>query len=120
MDYRFIKADYLESVSAGDPEIIREIVTMFKEQSSEIYNEMNAHFKEKNYKALGLLAHKAKSSVLIMGMNDLGAMLKAFEIQAKDGKESELYQSYIIRFRADTEAAIIELDDLISNSSVTK
>jgi HPt (histidine-containing phosphotransfer) domain-containing protein len=115
MDYKFINTEYLDSVSGGDPEITREIVEMFREQAVEIYNEMESLFSVKNYKSLGQLAHKAKSSVAIMGMNDLAAMLKTFELHAKDGIESELYESYIIRFKNDTDAAVIELDDLIKN-----
>ena len=114
MDYKFINTEYLNSVSGGDPEIIREIVAMFKDQSIEIYNEMKSHFSGKNYHSLGLLAHKAKSSVAIMGMNDLTLMLKTFELQAREGKEPELYESYIIRFKTETEAAVIELEDLVN------
>ena len=115
MDYKFINFEYLDSVSGGDPDIIREIVIMFKDQSVEIYNEMKSHFSGKNYNLLGLLAHKAKSSVAIMGMNDLALMLKTFELQAKEGKESELYESYITRFKTETEAAVAELEDLVNN-----
>jgi HPt (histidine-containing phosphotransfer) domain-containing protein len=115
MDYKFIKMEYLDSVSGGDPEIIREIVIMFKNQSIEIYNEMKSHLSENNYQSLGLLAHKAKSSVAIMGMNDLALMLKTFEFQAREGNESELYESYLTRFKTETEAAVIELEDLVNN-----
>lgn len=86
MEYKFINTEYLDSVSGGDSEIIREIVVMFKEQVIEIFNEMNSHLSEKDYRSLGLLAHKAKSSVAIMGMDDLALMLKTFELQAKRGK----------------------------------
>ena len=115
MDYRFINMEYLNSVSEGDPEVINEIVVMFKEQAAEIYNEMSIHLSNKNYTSLGLLAHKAKSSVAIMGLNDLANMLKTFEDQAKNGLETELYGSYITRFKAETEAAILELEDLVNN-----
>jgi HPt (histidine-containing phosphotransfer) domain-containing protein len=115
MEYKFIDSKYLDSVSGGDPEIIREIVVMFKDQSIEIYNEMKIFLEVKNYKSLGLLAHKAKSSVAIMGMQDLALMLKTFELQAKEEKESELYESYITRFKSDTDAAIIELEYLVNN-----
>jgi len=113
MDYKFINTEYLDSVSGGDPEIINEIVVIFKGQSVEIYNEMNSLLAVKNYTSLGLLAHKAKSSVAIMGMNDLAQMLKTFELQAKEGKESQLYDSYIKRFKRETGEAVIELEDLI-------
>ena len=114
MDYNFINMEYLDSVSGGDPGIINEIVVIFKEQSVEIYNEMKSLLAVKNYTSLGLLAHKAKSSVAIMGMSKLADMLKMFELQAKEGKETELYGSYIERFFSDTQEAIRELDDLIS------
>jgi HPt (histidine-containing phosphotransfer) domain-containing protein len=115
MNYKFINTEYLDSVSGGDTEITREIVLMFKDQVIEIYRDMDSYFSIKNYTSLGQLAHKAKSSVAIMGMNDLAAMLKTFELQAKEGKSSELYRSYIERFKAETDAASIELDDFLGN-----
>jgi HPt (histidine-containing phosphotransfer) domain-containing protein len=115
MDYKFINTEYLDSVSGGDSEMIREIVSMFREQVVEFYNEMKSFLEQKNYLSLGLLAHKAKSSVAIMGMSDLATMLKTLELQAKEGKEPEKYQSYIDRFRNDTAEAIKELDDLVTN-----
>ena len=42
MDYKFINTEYLDSVSGGDPEIISEIVIIFKDQCIEIYNEMRS------------------------------------------------------------------------------
>jgi HPt (histidine-containing phosphotransfer) domain-containing protein len=114
MDYKFINTEYLDSVSGGDPEIICELVNLFKEQSAEISGEMKSLFDAKNYKALGLLAHKAKSSVSIMGMNDLAAMLKTFELQAREEKEPRLYELYITRFRTETLEAISELEDLVN------
>jgi len=115
MDYKFINTEYLDSVSGGDHEIIKEIVSMFREQVVEMYNEMKTLLADKNYSSLGMLAHKAKSSVAIMGMNDMAEILKTFESEAREGKNSELYESYISRFRDDTEAAVKELDDLVNN-----
>jgi HPt (histidine-containing phosphotransfer) domain-containing protein len=87
---------------------------MFREQSLEIYNEMKSLLASKNYNSLGLLAHKAKSSVAIMGMEEMAALLKTFELQAREGKEPQLYQSYIDKFKDDTGEAVKELEDLIS------
>jgi len=114
-DYKFINMGYLDSVSGGDPGIINEIVVIFKEQSAEIYNEMKDLLAAKNYIPLGLLAHKAKSSVAIMGMNELADMLKIFELQTREGKETQLYDSYLDRFRNDTKEAVREIEDLIKN-----
>lgn len=117
MDYRFINTEYLDSVSGGDPGVIRELVELFKEQSAEILGEMQSLYKAGDYRSLGLLAHKAKSSVSIMGMNDLAVMLKSFELQARDGQELHMYESYIERFRTETEGALAELEDLVTGSA---
>lgn len=114
MEYKYINTEYLDSVSAGDNNVIIEIIDMFREQAGEMFNEMKILLDEKNYHNLGLLAHKAKSSVAIMGMADLAVMLKTFELQAKEGKEPEKYESYINRFWNDTTLALKELDDLVS------
>jgi HPt (histidine-containing phosphotransfer) domain-containing protein len=117
MDYKFINTEYLDSVSGGDSEIVLEIVTMFRQQVEEMYKEMKALLAEKKFQALGMLAHKAKSSVAIMGMSELASLLKTFELQAKEEKETEKYESYIARFRNDTCEAVKELDHLVSNKS---
>lgn len=111
MDYRFINTEYLDSVSGGDPDLTSEIVSIFKEQVAEAYSEMKKLNASMEYNALGLLAHKIKSSVSIMGMNDLAMLLKTFELETRDGKNSEKYASYIERFKSETENAVKELDD---------
>jgi hypothetical protein len=52
-----------------------------------------------------------------MGMNDPAVMLKTFELQAREEKEQHLYESYIARFKSETEAAILELENLVENFS---
>jgi HPt (histidine-containing phosphotransfer) domain-containing protein len=113
MVYKFINPEYLDSIANGDNELIREIVDMFRDQSAEIYIEMKALLDKKEYPALGLLAHKAKSSVAIMGMADLASLLKTFELNARESIDSNYYESYIARYRNDTDEAIKELYQLL-------
>jgi HPt (histidine-containing phosphotransfer) domain-containing protein len=112
MEYKYINTEYLDSVSAGDNSVIIEIIDMFRDQVGEMYNEMKTLLAEKNYHNLGLLAHKAKSSVAIMGMADLAMMLKTFELEAREAKVPEKYESYVDRFRDETSSALKELEDL--------
>jgi HPt (histidine-containing phosphotransfer) domain-containing protein len=115
MDYMFINTEYIESVAGGDNETVRELITMFAEQAVEIGLEMRQLYKNSDYYSLGLLAHKAKSSVSIMGMTELSLMLKTFEQQAKENKETDKYESYITKFENDTKSAIGELENFLSN-----
>jgi len=114
MDYKLINPEYLESVTGGEVSIIAELVDMFKEQVVEIHAEMKLSYSERDYKQLGLLAHKAKSSVAIMGMSELADMLKTLEYSAKADLIPEMYEVYINRFYDDSQAAIIELDEYLS------
>jgi len=115
MTYQFIKTEYLETVSGGDKEIIRELFMIFREQVKEIVIEMNSLLEKGDYHSLSMLAQKAKSSVAIMGMTDLSLMLKTLEAEGKDGKNIENYESYIIRFEKETEIAVKELEDYVTN-----
>jgi HPt (histidine-containing phosphotransfer) domain-containing protein len=115
MDYEYIKTEYLEMVAGGDSDLLKELVTMFRDQVAQFNHEMKEQFEEKNYKALGNLAHKAKSSVAIMGMDSLANMLKTFELQATEEKKIDMYELYIQRFKNDTKSALDELDLLIKN-----
>jgi HPt (histidine-containing phosphotransfer) domain-containing protein len=113
MEYKFIKTDYLEMVAGGDNELLKELIGMFRDQVAEFNNVMKDLYREGNYHALGSLAHKAKSSVAIMGMDSLANMLKKFETEAMAGNNTEMYESYISRFTKDTGSALSELDVLI-------
>lgn len=115
MEYKYIKTDYLEMVAGGDTDLLKELVSMFRDQVAEFNSEMNLLLRERDYSGLGNLAHKAKSSVAIMGMDSLANMLKTFELQAHEGKNTEMYQSYISRFENDTKQALSELNSMLSN-----
>ena len=114
MDYKLINPEYLESVVGDDITIIAELINMFKEQIVEIYEEMKSLHSNNDYQQLGMLAHKAKFSIMLMGMADLADMLKTFELSSKESLNTELYGSYIDRFYTDSKAAMLELNDYLS------
>lgn len=119
MEYAYINPEYLVMVTGGDAEMMSELVEMFASQVLEMHPEMTRLLAEGNHKALGQLAHKAKSSVAIMGMEELAGLLKQFELQAKEGQETDRYPEYIERFRSDTANAVAELRILTKSKSGT-
>jgi HPt (histidine-containing phosphotransfer) domain-containing protein len=110
MEYKVISPEYLENVTGGDASIKEEIVTIFKDQIPEFVDEMNELYQKGSFFELGLLAHKAKSSVAIMGMESTAVMLKTFELQAKAGENKDSYRGYINQFVSETDIALKELD----------
>ncbi len=112
---KIINVSYLEEVCGGSKEIISEMIGIFKDQVIEFNDEMSKLLEEKNYYDLGLLAHKAKSSIAIMGMEDMAMKLKYLELKAKTGEEADTYPGYISDFKAQTDIAITELDIYLNN-----
>jgi len=101
-------------MSGDDPKMIKEMISIFITQAEEYIAEMQQNLDEKNYLAIGKLAHKAKSSIKIMGMNDLGAELETLELLAKEEKEQESYPTFIDNFINQTQQAIAELKEIAS------
>ena len=109
---------YLRTMSAGNKELMLEMIDIFKHQVAEFTEQMSDLYEKKEYENLGKLAHKAKSSISIMGLHDLAKDLKTFENIAKAGIETEKYPMLIGKFRDETEAAIEELDQVVSNIDI--
>jgi HPt (histidine-containing phosphotransfer) domain-containing protein len=73
---------------------------------------------DKDYELLGRLAHKAKSSISIMGLSELAIELKTFENLAKSGEEVEKYPEFIENFKSETQEAVDELNEVVSNLDI--
>ncbi len=106
---------YLLKMTDKNNELIMEIIEIFVTQVEEIWNEMQDYYNKGDYNSLGMIAHKAKTSVSIMGMNSLSKKLKDLELFCRDNKNQELYQDIINEFKTDCLQAIEELKDYKQN-----
>jgi HPt (histidine-containing phosphotransfer) domain-containing protein len=111
-----INLSYVKDVCGNDREIIAEMISIFRSQIPEFVGEMRSLLKNSQYNDLGLLAHKAKSSVAIMGMEDLAVELKRFELKARAGEDPDSYAGFIDRFERDTSVALRELDEYLNRN----
>ncbi len=101
--------NYLKDMSGNDPALMAEMIDIFKDQVIELHEEMQKLYNEGDYSSLGKVAHKAKTSVAIMGMEDLAADLKKLELQTKESKNVNNYQTFIDSFKQETNEAMREL-----------
>lgn len=116
MEYKVFNPDYLVNITGGDAETMQEIVTIFRNQMPEFITEMKSLHAGGKYFELGLLAHKAKGSVTVMGMEETAKMLKEFELKAKAGDEKDKYPGFISRFEDDTATVLSEIDHYLRTS----
>ena len=108
-----VDLSYLESVTDGDKELIKELVDIFKNQIPVYLSDFNEALAKKDVEELGRIAHKSKSSVAIMGMGDLANELDSFETEANEGIYLEKFPSYIISFEKHCKEAILILDKML-------
>lgn len=101
--------NYLKTMSGGDPAFIREMIDLFREQIEEYEEQMPALLRNKEYSSLSKMAHKAKSSVAVMGMNEVADLLKELEVLAHEQKEVERYESMVQEFLTQSRLALEEL-----------
>lgn len=82
--YQHIDLSYLESITDGSLEIIQELISIFVEQVPEFTEDFSDGLANKDWKKIAAVAHKAKSSVVSMGINNLGNIdLKNLELLSK-------------------------------------
>lgn len=108
---------YLREMSAGNQELAIEMIDLFATQVNEFYQLMDDCMAEKDYHRLGQIAHKAKSSVSIMGLQNLASEMKTLELNAKKGVNVETYPVIIGKFKSETTSVVSELNQVKENIS---
>ncbi|MFA9389886.1 MAG: Hpt domain-containing protein [Prolixibacteraceae bacterium] len=102
---------YLKEITGGESSIVIEMVEMFIAQVDEFKENLDKHLKDKNWLDLGKEAHKAKSSVLIVGMEELGKNLKKLQLLTEEEREVETYPDFVSMFNEQCDAAVGELQE---------
>jgi len=101
--------NYLETMTEGDKGLIKELIGIFSTQVKEYSAQMQKFLEERNWNELSKLAHKAKSTVAIMGMKKLSENLKQLELLSNEGKETDSYSEFIDLFNTECKEAVSEL-----------
>lgn len=107
----YTNLQYLRTMTDNNPMVIREMIALFLTQVPQFIQNMNQLYQSGDYLALGKEAHKAKSSLQIIGMSELELEMKQFQLKTIAGTDIESYPAYIKKFELDCEAAIQELEE---------
>lgn len=79
---KVIDLTYIKTI-ADDTDVIVSFIDIFSEQLVEFEASLNEAYVHNNWKQLAEIAHKAKSSIVSMGMCELGDAMKKLEMLAK-------------------------------------
>lgn len=106
---KIIDLSYLKEISNGSNDFMLELIDMFFEQIPEYQNLLEELYNKKEWVNLGKTAHKAKSSIIMMGLYDLGKELKWLEENAKEETNIDTFKEIIAKFVCYSNQAIKEL-----------
>jgi HPt (histidine-containing phosphotransfer) domain-containing protein len=111
MAIKYTNLGYLNEISGGDKRLLIEMIEIFNTEVPGYLRKMDELAGTGDWDGLGKLAHKAKASASIMGMDDVAADLKELE-QLAAGKDNEKIPSSILSIQKKFNSAIDELDQI--------
>ncbi len=111
-NFKFVDLSYLESIGDDDGQFKNDLLRIFREQIPKLMTQMTDCLKMKNYAELGAVAHKAKSSVAMLGIKKLKNDMEKLEHDAKLNINTGEYASIIERFDEISTLVLDEIKDL--------
>ncbi|MEZ4829501.1 MAG: Hpt domain-containing protein [Bacteroidia bacterium] len=90
---------HLRSITGDDNGFVIEILQMIQEQSPEVISNMEVFLEKGDYKALGAVAHKYKSSINVLGNPVLSGMVKEIEQIAIENPDKGQLPDLVHTFR---------------------
>lgn len=109
---KYINLDYLNS-SSKDSGFTKKMIELFLETMPPVMETINAAVVDMNLEILGKSAHRAKSSVLIVGLENLSAMFREMELEAKAGNAEKNYSELAAECQKIFDAAVVELLEVL-------
>ena len=85
----------LLEMDAEEPGSLVKILQIFLESIPEVLNDFMNCFNNKDYTNLGSAAHKLKSSIDLLGLTEISALLKKIELSAKNGEDTENIPTWV-------------------------
>jgi HPt (histidine-containing phosphotransfer) domain-containing protein len=111
---QYINLEYLNS-SSKDAGFTKKMIELFLETMPPVMENINETVVNTDLIGLGKSAHQAKSSVLIVGLENLSAMFREMELEAKAGNKEKDYQHLYGECKIIFDAAILELHEVLKN-----
>lgn len=100
---------YIKEMTDGEESAMEEMIDIFIEQAPEFISQLKDNLNDKNWEELAGIAHQAKSSYAVMGMEETAAILKDIELDAKKQHNVQLFVKKIEKVENDCNQAINEL-----------
>lgn len=102
--------EYLKEMTGGKKHLIKDIIDMFLSQVPEELKSINIAVKNADYVSIKNYTHSMKSTVSIMGISSLTAILREMEDFAKKASEIDKITELNIKLNSICKQAIEEIE----------
>ena len=109
---------YLNQVFQGNQEMINNIIQLFLQQVPEYITEMEVCVEGDDLLALHPLAHKAKSSVTMLGLRSMESNILEIERKSKAHLELATLPGLVSDVRSECEIVMTQLKGILQDSGV--
>lgn len=107
------RIDLLNKRTGYDPELLKEMFNIFKDSYPEYFELLFDRIKDENWKGVSEIAHRAKSSVAIMGMETLREEFSKIEALGMNGEPIEGCYSWIGQLKMKVELAVNQIQKYV-------
>ncbi len=107
---------YLNQIFQGNQEMVHKIIQLFLEQVPEYIQEMENCLTRNDLLALHPLAHKAKSSIAMLGLKSLEEKVLRIESDSKAHRNLDVLPDLVHQLQIDCMTARQQMADVLQSS----
>jgi HPt (histidine-containing phosphotransfer) domain-containing protein len=108
---------YLNQVFQGNREMINNLISLFLKQVPEYVREMEECVRKNELLSLHPLAHKAKSSVSMLGIKEMEVDIIQIEQDSKNLRNLDALPNLVVRVRDNCNIVYTQLKELVDRPS---
>lgn len=108
---RLTKLDFLDEATGGDAELKAKMIQIILRETPEEIADMERFYDQKNWERLRAVAHKFKSAVTYIGLEETKEMVKNIQINAETQQNLDETADLIAKVKRDVSIACEELEE---------
>jgi signal transduction histidine kinase/DNA-binding response OmpR family regulator len=113
---KFTSLNYIKSAAGNDQALINEFIQIFIKQVPEFIHDFQNKLNQNAFEKIAKLAHTAKSSVAMMGMEKLAEEVKKLELLSKEGENKVEIEKLIRKFEQEVIKGKEELENYLKQN----
>ncbi len=110
-----VVVDKILALVDNDRSVASALLQMFIDLTPDDYNNLQTGLTNNDIVAVGKAAHKMKSSIATMGMQELSDLVKSIEFSAKNNEDLETLPERIQQVGHSLNEVYLEMKDIIAN-----